>query len=346
MSQVELRDRPVFICGHPKSGTSLLRNLLDGHPQLVVYPEETSFFRRYLKEAARLDLEAQLDLAEKHLVHFFEWNQSKPPPHQAGFPDRDYSTIPFAQVVASMREHALGKGLRHPGDVLSAAVFAFGDVTGQTSAGTLRWVEKTPYNEFFTSQIITWWPEALCIHIVRDPRDNYASYSRKHKSWTAEFFSNNWTRSTKAGFINQEQFGLAKYLMIRYETLVQEPAKTIMEVCDFLGIEDSPTLRVPTRNRIPWEGNSMFADTFEAVSSIPTGRWKTALSNTDVSVIETMTDKLMCRLNYTPEVGKPFRVMLRVTWWRIKRSLYTVFRKAHNESALSPIFIEREFDHD
>ena len=38
---VPLRDRPVFICGHPKSGTSLLRNLLDSHSELVVYPEET-----------------------------------------------------------------------------------------------------------------------------------------------------------------------------------------------------------------------------------------------------------------------------------------------------------------
>lgn len=35
------KDRPIFICGHPKSGTSLLRNLLDNHPQLAVYPEES-----------------------------------------------------------------------------------------------------------------------------------------------------------------------------------------------------------------------------------------------------------------------------------------------------------------
>jgi hypothetical protein len=43
-----LRDHPVFICGHPKAGTSLVRSILDSHPQLIVYPEETVFFRRYL----------------------------------------------------------------------------------------------------------------------------------------------------------------------------------------------------------------------------------------------------------------------------------------------------------
>ena len=48
----ELRDSPVFIAGHPRSGTSLLRSVLDSHPELVAYPEETSFFRRYLPKAA------------------------------------------------------------------------------------------------------------------------------------------------------------------------------------------------------------------------------------------------------------------------------------------------------
>ena len=43
-----LRDSPIFICGHPKSGTSLLRSILDSHPEIIVYPEETGFFRRYL----------------------------------------------------------------------------------------------------------------------------------------------------------------------------------------------------------------------------------------------------------------------------------------------------------
>ena len=49
----ELRDSPVFIAGHPKSGTSLLRSVLDSHPELVAYPEETSFFRRYLPKTSR-----------------------------------------------------------------------------------------------------------------------------------------------------------------------------------------------------------------------------------------------------------------------------------------------------
>ena len=38
-------ERPVFVVGYPKSGTTLVVSLLDGHPQLVVFPEETEFMR-------------------------------------------------------------------------------------------------------------------------------------------------------------------------------------------------------------------------------------------------------------------------------------------------------------
>ena len=62
-----IREKPVFICGHPKSGTSLLRSMLDNHPELIVYPEETYFFRKFLPMSQMLSLKEQLDLAEEHL---------------------------------------------------------------------------------------------------------------------------------------------------------------------------------------------------------------------------------------------------------------------------------------
>lgn len=41
-----LQNQPVILCGHPKSGTTLLLALLDNHPQLTVFPEEFKFFQR------------------------------------------------------------------------------------------------------------------------------------------------------------------------------------------------------------------------------------------------------------------------------------------------------------
>ncbi len=106
-----VRDRPLFICGHPKSGTSLLKALLDNHPQLVVYPEETVFFRRYLPLAQEKEFAEKIALADQYLTHIFEWNQDAPPSHQANYPDRDYSVFSVAQVRDRMRRFLLW----HPG---------------------------------------------------------------------------------------------------------------------------------------------------------------------------------------------------------------------------------------
>ena len=187
----ELRDRPVFICGHPKAGTSLVRSLLDSHPQLVVYPEETIFFRRFLPNAQELDRPEKIALAERELIHIFTWNTNRPPDSQEGYLDRDYSDIGFDEVRQTMLK-LLDTIYRHDGDILGAAVLAYGAVSQQLKLGTRYWVEKSPYNEYYAEQIFAWWPQARCIHIVRDPRDNYVSYQRKHPDWATEFFANNW----------------------------------------------------------------------------------------------------------------------------------------------------------
>ena len=59
-----LENAATFICGHPKSGTSLLLTLLDSHPQLVVYPEESHFFRRFNDQAGDLEIEDKKKLAD------------------------------------------------------------------------------------------------------------------------------------------------------------------------------------------------------------------------------------------------------------------------------------------
>ena len=41
-----LLDFPVFLCGHRKSGTTMLLALLDSHPELLTYPADSAFFYR------------------------------------------------------------------------------------------------------------------------------------------------------------------------------------------------------------------------------------------------------------------------------------------------------------
>ncbi|MGE5222352.1 MAG: sulfotransferase family protein [Omnitrophica WOR_2 bacterium] len=313
----DLRDRPVFICGHPKSGTSLLRSLLDSHPQVIVYPEETSFFRRYLPAAKGLSLDEKIELADRLLIHIFTWNQKEPPPSQSGFPDRDYSSVDFQRVRQAFRDQLETKGYRHDGDLLSAAVLGFGQATGRLSERLLWWVEKTPYNEYYAAQILEWWPQARCIHILRDPRDNFVSYERKHPDWTVEGFAANWRRSTQAGCLNQQRFGRDCYAIYRYEDLIQTPEAVLQQVRAFLGIEDHEILRIPTRNGEAWQGNSMFAEKFQKISDAPKERWKQKLSQEDAGLIGLIAAPYLKLSGYELPPAVPMRSRARWLRWKL-----------------------------
>lgn len=293
-----LSDRPVFICGHPKSGTSLLRSLLDSHPELLVYPEETVFFRRYLPKASGKSLEEKLVLADELLLHIFSWNQIAPPPSQANFPDRDYADIPFHKVREAYRKLA-SYSVRHDGDLLFYALAAYGEVSGYLSEETHRWVEKTPYNERFVRQILEWWPVALFIHVIRDPRDNYATYKRKHPDWDVESFAKSWQESALQGLQLNHELGGDRYWVMRYEDFILKPEEYIGKLCNFLGIQDHPTLRTPTRNGRDWGGNSMFGERFQGIDKSPIGRWKDNLSALDVVLTEAIASQAMQLLGYT-----------------------------------------------
>ncbi len=329
----ELRDHPIFICGHPKSGTSLVKAILDFHPQLVVYPEETVFFRRFLPKAKGLNLQEQLDLADRYLIHIFTWNKDKPHPSQIGFPDRDYSAFSYQAIHSQMRDLVQSK-YRHEGDILSAAILAFGQVSRQISGSTRYWVEKSPYNEYFADRIFDWWPEARCVHILRDPRDNYASYHVKHPSWNAEFFSTNWNRSTNTGIQNLERYGNSRYLILRYEDLVQSPKESLIQLTEFLGIQWSDSLSTPTRAGKQWKGNSMFTDRFQGISTAPVSRWKEILPILDAATIELMSRDCVDSFHYPRQSLDEieFTELLALRWrtdtWPIRRLLSRFRRSA------------------
>ncbi|RLD06318.1 MAG: hypothetical protein DRI56_08165 [Chloroflexota bacterium] len=324
---VAVKDSPVFICGHPKSGTSLLRAMLDSHPQLIVYPEESVFFRRYLPLAQNKPFEEQLQLAEQYLLQMFSWNKTNPPPNQKYYPDRDYTHISFEDTCQAMRKLIAENGYRHPGDILSASVLAYGEVTNQKNQEIKHWVEKTPYNERFAEQIFAWWPEAKCIHIIRDPRDNYASYHQLHPDWTPEFFGANWNMVARIGLKNEARFGKERYLIMRYEDLVKSPAENVKKIIEFLSIQNNITLTTPTRAGRSWKGNSMFADKFQGISDKPVGRWREKLTQREAALLEWKTLFLMKHFSYHAQHRRDISALFKTLSWPLKQRLRRLSKK-------------------
>src|SRR5262249_56424291 len=68
-------------------------------------------------------------------------------------------------------------------------------------------------------------------------------------------------------------------LVVQYERLVHEPARTMEEVCGYLGIEFDPaTVLTPTKVGQFWSGNSAARINFSQISTEPAKRWERELS--------------------------------------------------------------------
>lgn len=104
-------------------------------------------------------------------------------------------------------------------------------------SGKPRWAEKTPGNIAHTGRIVRYWPDARIVHIVRDPRDVYASL-REAKKWdNAEAFGSRWCAKfagNEEGLRNGDLRG-DNYYEVRYEALVLHPERTMRPMIAFLG---------------------------------------------------------------------------------------------------------------
>jgi hypothetical protein len=315
----ELRDHPVFLCGHPKSGTTLLRSILDNHPELVVYPDETFFLRGFLNEAKHLNRDQKIALAMRYLMRLFEVHENHPE-NLLSYPPEERRYFAYTETCKAFEmQISSEEGLHHDGYFLSAVILAYGQVFGALTEESQYWVEKSTYNELFVGRIFAWWPEARCIQITREPRDIFASYKRKHKALAPELFARRWRGSAETGLKNQKHYGEDRYLILRYEDLVQEPEAQIEKLVDFLHIRDDAVLRVPSRNGVPWEGNSMFADKFSQISTKPLGRWARELDRQDVQIIEKIAGSAMEACGYPTGAGISLSAYVHMARWQLRQ---------------------------
>ncbi|MGB2963493.1 MAG: sulfotransferase [Anaerolineales bacterium] len=115
-------------------------------------------------------------------------------------------------------------------------------------------LEQTPRNVYFLENILTSYPQAFVVNIVRDSRDTVLSQKNKHKRfWTdpsvskfqcIRFWANYhpitisllWNSSINASLRYSNH---PRTITIRFEDLVSTPIKIIKKVCSFVGIDYS-----------------------------------------------------------------------------------------------------------
>jgi hypothetical protein len=251
--------RPVFICGHHRTGTTLLLNLLDGHPELSVLPNEGTYLTM-LGYAAR-DKVSFEDTDRFVATWIFRLVDPTFEPHflLGRSRDQDNPSVNFARRLLGWQP-ALRAAWpeRVQFALLLSLVSAYSDMA-LPGSNPRMWVEKTPLNELHAKTLIAAFPEARFIHLIRDPLVTLASILELQREGTEHRLRHIWriARSLRLASQNRE-LRSDRYLVVRYEELTAKPDAVIEQVRAFLAISPSAMLATPTTRGQPVRSNSSF----------------------------------------------------------------------------------------
>ena len=257
-SFARLAMRPVFVVGAHRSGTTLLRNLLDGHPDLCVLPVEsnllTQFGRRLRFRSRRQCLSLLTKVWIGRLVH-----SDGVPPYwllgRSGGEDLPYVQFARRTVDWSRTECIAAYGRQ------VAALLAILAAYDRTSSRL--WVEKSPGHEAHTETLRKSFPDAVFIHLLRDPRAAFESRRKLQvETGGAPPPSVKLLGRLRQSFVlageNLERIGAESYHIVRYEDVIRDPEGMLRKLARALDIPFDAGMLVPTVAGRPARPNSSF----------------------------------------------------------------------------------------
>lgn len=287
--------RACFIAGSAKSGSTLLAALLDGHPELLVIPEETAYFptvrRKYISAPRARQAEYLTEEAEVRLL--FETAE-------VDHGNRDYRTFPRVDFREKFLMRATSG--QPSEDLLAMLAGALADVTQRDQESIRWWVEKTPANRWCVPDIRNVFPQSRLLLTMRDPRAVASavlkrSESKGFKGFSLYLCAKYWVQSAKLYLEHQND---PASLGVCFEDLLRNPEEKMRDVSAFLGVEFSEHLLQPTKGGRSWRGNSSRGQRFSSISTGPIDAWKNELPEQELAFVEQLCSPWMRLLGYDP----------------------------------------------
>jgi hypothetical protein len=268
-----------FVVGCPRSGTTLLRAMLDSHPDLAV-PGESYFIVELAPKFAtkrwrRFNLRRFTRTIVEH-PRFVHWELPADDVRRAlaAQQPRDYAAA--VRVVYDTYARAHGKG---------------------------RYGDKTPNYVLDLPLLADLFPEARFLHVVRDGRDVALSVT-SIEGWgpaKVEGAARYWVRHVEAGRAAGADLGPHRYREVRYDDLVDAPEATLRDVCGFFALPyDAAMIDYPGRFDELVSSN-MQPEIHERLRRPPTKglrSWRDEMAPADVAAFEAIAGPLLGDLGY------------------------------------------------
>ena len=166
----------------------------------------------------------------------------------------------------------------------------------------------------FIPHLVTAFPSAKAVIIVRDPRAVVASMLRMgedDETQQAQILSyvRHWRKLAAFALILRTMPVMADHLIvIRYEDLVKEPEEKAHELCRFFGISYDPAMLnvaafYDPSTKATWKGNSSFRSTVMEIDADLANRWETYLPEPTMRLIDFLAGADMRLFGYEPRTG-------------------------------------------
>jgi hypothetical protein len=288
-----LRPPSPFIVGAARSGSTLLRLMLDRHSLMAIPPETHLPFKKF--EQISLD-------ANQGKAQFCQVISAHPWIRDFGI---DFER--FEHELNLIEPFTIADGLR-------LLYFMYAKKHGKP-----RWGDKTPPHCMNMRKISQLMPEVHFIHIVRDGRD--VAVSMKNLWWgpgrDIEKQALRWKERIEHS--REQAKSIPHYLELKYENLVTEPEACLKRICAYLRLPYEPTMldfhqtaklrlaefqdkvvssRKEDRTVTQRQIQDIHRLTASPLDSSRIGRWHRELSKQEIVVFERVAGDLLASLGY------------------------------------------------
>ena len=266
---------PFFIVGAQRSGSTLLRLILNAHSEIAI-PEEARFLtplldKKYLKEPFRgKRLEFLIEYISK-VPHFKLWN---------------YDSSFFLAKLRSKSEITLREFIEE----LYSSYCEY--------EGKKYWGDKSLFFNWI-EVLYTLFPEARFIHIVRDGRDVFNSWRKIEPSMNnvavaALDWSYKLSRIERA-FVKIPR---SNSMTVRYEDLLSEPEKTVRAICDFINISYEPQMLEFYKTSQYYIGKHHSKLIFGPLRKDNCYKWRKELTEREKNIFTFLAKKTLAKYQY------------------------------------------------
>lgn len=244
----------IFVVGLSRSGTTLMRRLLNASPDVAIGPE-SHFMGHVLPGFGVRDRLARIDrsgnaagAAERVTQLLYDRMAGESGPRQ---PSRLWTWL-----VRSVPRQEFAERLMATGTDDRAIFAAVMDLYGLRKGARVKG-EKTPAHLRHAPTLLRWFPSGRVLHMVRDPRAVFVSELRRQRRSSHGPYRLirvvpglleltllvqtvlTWVEASARASRYATRFP-QRYRTVRFEDLVREPEPTLRAVCGFVGVPYDP----------------------------------------------------------------------------------------------------------